>query len=42
MSLSFDISGDDYDPITTDATKVKDGGININRTISMDIDVPNN
>lgn len=42
VAVSFDISGDDYDPIYTDYKKVKDKGVNINRLIPIKIDVPKN
>lgn len=42
VAVSFDISGDDYDPIYTDFKKVKDKGVNINRLIPIKIDVPKN
>lgn len=41
-SVSFDISGDEFDPVFTDSKKIKAGGININRLITVDIDIPNN
>ena len=42
LAVSFDISGDSFDPIFTDYKKVKNGGVNINRLISLDIDIPRN
>ena len=42
VCISFDISGDDYDPIYTDYKKVKDKGVNINRLIPLNVDVPRN
>lgn len=42
VAVSFDISGDDYDPIFTDYKKVKSEGMNINRLISLKIDIPRN
>lgn len=42
VSISFDISGDDYDPIYTDYKKVKEKGVNINRLIPITVDVPKN
>lgn len=41
-AVSFDISGDDYDPIYTDYKKVKDKAININRLITINVDIPRN
>jgi hypothetical protein len=41
-SISFDISGDANDPFFTDSMKVKACGININRAIEIDLDVPHN
>jgi hypothetical protein len=41
-SVSFDVSGDDADAFFTDPMKVKAGGININRLVSLSLDVPNN
>lgn len=41
-AVSFDISGDDYDPIYTDYKKVKNKAININRLITINVDIPRN
>jgi hypothetical protein len=42
VAVSFDISGDAYDPIYTDYKKVKARGVNINRLIPLTVDVPKN
>ena len=39
---TFDISGDEFEPVKTDPIKIKNGGININKLISLDIDIPHN
>eukprot|EP01016_Furgasonia_blochmanni_P049256 TRINITY_DN7455_c0_g1_i2.p1 TRINITY_DN7455_c0_g1~~TRINITY_DN7455_c0_g1_i2.p1 ORF type:complete len:1220 (-),score=269.58 TRINITY_DN7455_c0_g1_i2:385-4044(-) len=41
-SVSFDISGDDYDAIKTDPMKIENGGVNINKYIDLKVDVPYN
>jgi hypothetical protein len=41
-SVSFDVSGDDNEAMFTDAKPVLNGGLTLNRLISLELDVPNN
>lgn len=42
LSTSFDISGDDHDPVTTQPEKILNSGVNINQYLQITIDVPRN
>ena len=42
LSASFDISGDDYDPVTTASEKIINCGVNLNTYLPITIDVPKN
>lgn len=42
LSTSFDISGDDYDPVVTVPEKILNNGVNINTFLPITVDVPKN
>lgn len=42
LSTSFDISGDDYDPVVTVPEKIFNRGVNINTYLPITLDVPKN
>lgn len=42
ISVSFDVSSDKNKAIYTDRMKIKTCGVNINRLIEIEMDVPNN
>lgn len=41
-SVSFDVSGDQYDPVKTDVKPINNQGININKIETIELDIPNN
>jgi hypothetical protein len=42
LSTSFDISGDEYDPVVTVPEKIVNSGVNINTYLPITVDVPRN
>ena len=42
LSASFDISGDDFDPVVTVPEKIYNNGVNINTYLPINVDVPKN